>query len=76
MFEHLMCTFGYLKTLDIILSLLSLQKLDWTRTFDTHCTLHVHNLYSNWLSIRMSKKETELYKFFTLTYFVYINSLA
>ena len=31
-----MCTFGYLKTLDIILSLVYLQKLDWTHTFDTH----------------------------------------
>ena len=34
-----MCMFGYLKTLDIILSLVSSRKLDWTHTFDTHCTV-------------------------------------
>ena len=32
-----MCMFGYLKTPDIILPLVSLRKLDWTHTFDTHC---------------------------------------
>ena len=30
-----MCIFGYLKTPDIILSLVSSRKLDWTHTFDT-----------------------------------------
>ena len=37
-FEDQMRMFGYLKTPDIILSLVSSQKLDWTHTFDTHCT--------------------------------------
>ena len=32
-----MCIFGYLKTPDIILSLVSSRKLDWTHSFDTHC---------------------------------------
>ena len=36
-FEVQMCMFGYLKTPDIILSLVSSRKLDWTHTFDTHC---------------------------------------
>ena len=47
MFEYLMyifevqiCIFGYLKTPDIILSLVSSRKLDWTHTFDTHCIVH------------------------------------
>ena len=34
-----MRTFGYLKIPDIILSLVSLQKLDWTQTFGTYCTV-------------------------------------
>ena len=38
-FEVQMCIFGYLKTPDIILSLVSARKLDWTHTFDTHCIL-------------------------------------
>ena len=38
-FEVQMCIFGYLKTPDIILSLVSSRKLDWTHTFDTHCKL-------------------------------------
>ena len=36
-----MCMFGYLKTPDIILSLVVLvssQKLDWTQNFETYCT--------------------------------------
>ena len=33
-----MCMFGYLKTPDIILPLVSSRKLDWTHTFDTHCS--------------------------------------
>ena len=36
-FEVQMCMFGYLKTTDIILPLVSSRKLDWTHTFDTHC---------------------------------------
>ena len=32
-----MCMFGYLKPPDIMLSIVSSQKLDWTHTFDTHC---------------------------------------
>ena len=32
-----MCVFGYLKIPDIILSLVSSQKLDWTHTFGTYC---------------------------------------
>ena len=38
-FEDQMCTFGYLKIPDIILSLVSSQKLDWTQTFGTYCTV-------------------------------------
>ena len=34
-----MCVFRYLKTPDIILSLVSLKKLNWTHSFDTHCTV-------------------------------------
>ena len=37
-FEDQMCIFGYLKIPDIILSLVSTQKLDWTHTFGTYCT--------------------------------------
>ena len=37
MLEYLMCMFGYLKTPNIMLSIVSSQKLDWTHTFDTHC---------------------------------------
>ena len=29
--------FGYSKTPDIMLFIVSSQKLDWTHTFDTHC---------------------------------------
>ena len=36
-FKVQMCMFGYLKTPDIILPLVSSRKLDWTHTFDTHC---------------------------------------
>ena len=36
-FEVQMCMFGYLKTPDIILPLVSSRNLDWTHTFDTHC---------------------------------------
>ena len=36
-FEDQMCIFGYLKIPDIILSLVSSQKLDWTQTFGTYC---------------------------------------
>ena len=35
-FEDQMCIFGYLKIPDIILSLVSSQKLDWTQTFGTY----------------------------------------
>ena len=34
-----MYIFGYLKTPDIILSLVSSRKFDWTHTFDTHCNI-------------------------------------
>ena len=37
-FADQMCMFGSLKTPDISFSLVSSQKLDWTHTFDTHCT--------------------------------------
>ena len=36
-FEDQIGMFGYFKISDIILSLVSSQKLDWTHTFDTHC---------------------------------------
>ena len=36
-FEDQMCVFGYLKIPDIILCLVSSQKLDWTHTFGTYC---------------------------------------
>ena len=36
-FEDQMCIFGYLKIPDIILSLVSSHKLDWTQTFGTYC---------------------------------------
>ena len=36
-FSGQMCMFGYLKTSDIMLSIVSSQKLDWTHIFDTHC---------------------------------------
>ena len=36
-FKNQMAMFGYFKIPDTILSLVSVQKLDWTRTFDTHC---------------------------------------
>ena len=36
-FEDQMCIFGHLKIPDIILSLVSSQKLDWTQTFGTYC---------------------------------------
>ena len=37
-FSEQIYMFGYLKTPDIILSIVSSKKLDWTHTFDTHCT--------------------------------------
>ena len=37
-----MCMFGYLKTPDIILPLVSSRKLDWTHTFDTHCIFRLY----------------------------------
>ena len=40
-FEEKVCMFGYLQTPDIILTLVSSQKLDWTHTFDTYC-LSIH----------------------------------
>ena len=48
-FEDQMCIFGYLKIPDIILSLVSSQKLDWTHTFGTYCTLWEQ--YGNLLEI-------------------------
>ena len=36
-FSEQICMFGYLKTPDIMLSIVSSKKLDWTHTFDTHC---------------------------------------
>ena len=55
-FSEQMCMFGYLKTPDIMLSIVSSQKLDWTHTFDTHCTciffLHVCEIRGN----KMEKK--------------------
>ena len=38
-FEDETCMFRHLKTPDIILFLVSSQKLHWTRTFDTYCSL-------------------------------------
>ena len=38
-----MCIFGYLKIPDIILSLVSSQKLDWTQTFGTYCISALHD---------------------------------
>ena len=35
-FENSMCTIGYIKIPDIILSLFFSQKLDWTHTFGTY----------------------------------------
>ena len=34
-----MCLIGYLKILDVNSSLVSSQKIDWTRTFDAYCIL-------------------------------------
>ena len=39
-----MCMLGYLKTPNVILFLVSSQKLDWTHTFDTHCIQAMLNL--------------------------------
>ena len=36
-FSEQICMFGYLKTPDIMLSIVSSKKLDWTHTFDTYC---------------------------------------
>ena len=44
-FEVQMCMFGYLKTPDIILPLVSSRKLDWTHTFDTHCMLSCGDMF-------------------------------
>ena len=41
-FEDQMCVFGYLKIPDIILCLVSSQKLDWTHTFGTYCIYLTH----------------------------------
>ena len=35
--NNCMCMLWYIKTSNIIISLVSSQKLDWTHTFDTHC---------------------------------------
>lgn len=40
-FENQMCVFGYLEIPDIILSLVSSQRLNQTHTFDTYCILGV-----------------------------------
>ena len=40
-FSEQICMFGYLKTPDIMLSIVSLKKLDWTHTFDTHCNWQI-----------------------------------
>ena len=37
-FKNQMSMFGYFKIPDIILTLASSQKLNWTHSFDTHCT--------------------------------------
>ena len=36
-FKNQMGMFGYFKIPDVILFLVSPEKLNWTRTFDTHC---------------------------------------
>ena len=36
-FLEQICMFGYLKTPDIMLSIVFSKKMDWTHTFDTHC---------------------------------------
>ena len=42
-----MCVFRYLNTPDIILSLVSLKKMDWTHSFDTHCIQLLRNNNNN-----------------------------
>ena len=37
-FKNQMSMFGYFKIPDVILTLASSQKLNWTHSFDTHCT--------------------------------------
>ena len=36
-FKNQMGMFGYFKIPDVILTLASSQKLNWTHSFDTHC---------------------------------------
>ena len=36
-FKNQVSMFGYFKIPDVILTLASSQKLNWTRSFDTHC---------------------------------------
>ena len=69
-FEVQMCMFGYLKTPDIILSLVSSQKLDWTHTFDTHCNclLLVNHLYVSLLA-----QSTPFYTSLFIVYSLYIS---
>ena len=56
-FEDQMCVFGYLKIPDIILSLVSSQKLDWTHTFGTYCIYiydeNIKSIYS-WKTVTLS----------------------
>ena len=50
--------FGYIKIPDVILSLVSPEKLNWTHTFDTHCifsqkhVLYVHKYCKNVLVLQ------------------------
>ena len=41
-FKNQMSMFGYFKIPDVILTLASSQKLNWTHSFDTHCILRIH----------------------------------
>ena len=58
-FSEQMCMFGYLKTPDIMLSIVSSQKLDWTHTFDTHCTSEAIAITMFSIIITVTQPETQ-----------------
>ena len=56
-FEDQMCIFGYLKIPDIILSLVSSQKLDWTQTFGTYCIFFDITVWLNHLQLIRQRRQ-------------------
>ena len=59
-FKNQMGMFGYLKIPDVILSLVSSQKFNWTHIFNTHCSFLNKNCFVLWCPVKLPSSLCDL----------------